>query len=236
MVKDSHLVLTWIVTREAADAAREVEALRARGLVARAVPCIATRWVPWPSWAPAEGESVTLFTSRRAVRAWVEAGSPAMGLLAALAPRTAQALHSLGVAPRVLAEGGALALARAVVAEWRRVGTPRWQVRYPTSDVGEVQDEQRQALAMLEQLGPVERRAVYLTRAPDGLALQVDEATRGPYVLTLASPSAAKHFIEAQASRAPEQVVCIGASTVRAWDSSRPSAWPMARLVKSLEP
>lgn len=225
---------TWLLTREAADAERDVAALRARGVQAEALPCLETRARPWPTWAGPADDAVTLFTSRRAVAAWVAAGKPAMGRLAAVEPHTARAVRDAGARCAITAEGGAVGLAEAVVQWWQASRRPRWRVRYPTSDAGLDAPEQAAALERLSAIGPVQRHAVYEAFAPEGLRARVLEATAAPYALTFASPSAVRHFLAVAPPVAPQRVLCHGASTARAWDAARPATWPAAEHTEQL--
>ncbi|MFZ5443418.1 MAG: uroporphyrinogen-III synthase [Myxococcota bacterium] len=223
---------TWLITREAEDARAERELLEARGATVREVPCVETAWHAWP-WPEAVG--LTLFTSRRAVSAWERSGCAPLGEVAAVAPSTSGALEALGVEPVVTATGGAVALAEAVVARWRSLGAPPTPVRYPTSSAGLRAPEQGRVVELLSQLGPVDRRVVYDVQAPAALRPALEEATRADWAATFSSPSAVEHFFAAQPlASAPRQVLCVGASTARAWNARRPPSWPDAIVAADL--
>lgn len=222
--------LTWLVTREADDASAEGAALRARGHAPVVVPCVETVMLEWP-WANAaapKGRLLTLFTSRRAVEAWVSAGKPLVGEVAAIAPSTADALVAEGVTPVVAAVGGVLALAQQVLAWWQAQGAPRTTLRYPTSNAGLHAPEQVQAVRILSKLVEVDRQLAYEVRAPDGLKAALEIAAVGDWAVSFSSPSAVNHFFSVGAgfTAPPKQVECRGGSTRRAWHERRPAGWP----------
>lgn len=222
--------LTWLITREAEDASAERDALLARGHAPVVVPCVETVSLEWP-WAHAATPSarlVTLFTSRRSVEAWVAAGKPALGEVAAIAPATAEALLAEGVAPTVSASGGVLALSQQVLAWWQAQGAPRTTLRYPTSNAGLHAPEQVQAVRILSKLLEVDRQLAYEVRAPDGLKAALERAAVGDWAVSFSSPSAVNHFFSVGAAftAPPRQVECRGGSTRRAWHERRPAGWP----------
>jgi len=218
---------TWLVTREADDARADRAALEACGAAVREVPCVETRWLPWP-WASATS-GLVFFTSRRAVEAWARGGRAPLGDVVSVSPTTSAALRELGVAPSLAVEGGVVALAQQVVARWDERGRPPTEVRYPTSNAGLRAVEQQKALELLAPLGPIDRRVAYEVTAPEGLDRALADATCAPWSVTFASPSAVSHFLAAHTPpRAPRQVVCLGRSTARAWNTARPAGWPEA--------
>lgn len=234
----------WLVTRAAEDAEAELGALREAGLRALGVPCVAFESLPWPRWRATAGEPLYVLTSRRAARAWLAAGEGG-ALLAATAPQTAALLDDAAAPVLVRALGGALGLAVALRDAWRAAGEPRWALRYPTSDAGEASPEQARALDVLAAVGPVERRVVYRTKAPRGLGRALGAALREPWSVTFHSPSAVAAFLAHRPAAAPPpaHVVCVGASTARAWQARRARGWPTAvesshavHTVLSLEP
>jgi uroporphyrinogen-III synthase len=221
---------TWLITREADDAREEREAWSARGVATVSVPCVETLSLPWPWARGAETNLLTLFTSRRAVSSWLAAGKPRLGAVAALAPATSQALLAEGVQPDVTAEGGVIALAQSVLAWWKARGCPPTRVHYPTSNAGLHAPEQTEALRLLSKLVEVDRQLAYEVRAPEGLKASLERAVEDDWAVTFSSPSAVHHFLSAGAAlgRAPAEVVCRGGSTLRAWNSARPTGWPEA--------
>lgn len=232
------LVTTWLITREAEDAREERESLSARGLDSVTVPCVETVSLPWPWSTPAQGRTLTFFTSRRSVLSWLAAGKPALGDAAAIAPATAQLLHEEGVTPVVESEGGVIPLSQKLLTWWRGVGCPALTVRYPTSNAGIHAPEQAEAVRLLSKLVEVDRQLAYEVRAPEGLRESLERATRAEWAVTFASPSAVKHFLFAGSAiaRAPEQVICRGGSTRRAWNTARPAGWPEAHAATDVHP
>ena len=212
---------TWLITRETDDARSELEAL---GEGAIGVPCVESKLLPWP-W-PASKKSLTFFTSRRAVAAWVAAGKPTLGNVAALKPATSTALEAEGVKAVVTSEGGVVSLAQAVLA-WAKGPLT---VHYPTSDLGLKSPEQAQALELLAKAGTVDRRKVYEITAPSNLRESLEHSARGEWAISFASPSAVQYFFGSGAvlEQAPVRVACLGVATERAWNSARPAGWPLA--------
>lgn len=221
----------WLLTRAADDAAEDVAALRAHGVAAVSLPCVEFSALPWPTWPAHPGTPLFVLTSRRAAQALLESGEDLSQVrLAATAPATAALLQRARLPVLVTAAGGAEGLARAVVARWEAAGRPAWHCHYPTSDAGAHAAEQAAALALLERVGPVERRAVYRTQPTPNLAQALGRHTQGAWCPTFHSPSAVSAFVAAvpHGARAPEHVVCFGASTARAWDGARQPGWPAA--------
>jgi len=169
---------------------------------------------------------VTFFTSRRSISAWVAAGKPALGEVAALKPATSNALEAEGITPTIISEGGVVSLAEAVLA-WAKGPLT---IHYPTSDLGLKSPEQAHALELLQKAGTVERRMVYEIAAPANLRQSLERSARGDWAISFASPSAVQHFFSSGAvlEQAPVRVACLGASTERAWNSARPAGWPQA--------
>jgi uroporphyrinogen-III synthase len=222
---------TWLITREADDARAEREA---RGVDSIVVPCVETKLLAWPwiSLSPAGqrvGERVrtlTFFTSRRSISAWIAAGKPALEEVAALKPATSTMLEAEGLTPAITSEGGVVSLAEAVLA-WAKGPLT---IHYPTSDLGLKSPEQARALELLQKAGTVDRRVVYQVTAPANLRQSLERSARGDWAISFASPSAVQHFFGSGAvlEQAPVRVACLGASTERAWNSARPAGWPQA--------
>ncbi len=222
------MATTWFITREREDAEAECATLRERGVTARVLPCVTSRLLPWP-WPNAGDDTLTLFTSRRAVDAWRVGGQPPLGRVASTSPHTAELLRQLAVSVELQAEDGALGLARAII----NARTPA-HVRYPTSNLGLESAEQTAAVALLSAF-PLERRVVYEVREPDELHESARDLLSGDYALTFASPSAVRHFLRAANTRpSPRHVVCFGTSTAQTWNRARPETWPTARLTRDL--
>ncbi len=225
------MATTWLITREADDASE------ARANAIR-VPCVETTLLPWPwptlSLSPrggeGRGEGVTLFTSRRAVAAWIAAAKPPLGEVAALSPSTSEKLKQEGITPALTSEGGVIALANEILAWWTARGRPPLHLRYPTSDHGLRSPEQAEAARLLAKLGELDRRLAYEITAPAGLRESLERSAQGDWAISFASPSAVHHFFAAGAvfSRAPSSIACLGASTERSWNSARPRGWPQA--------
>ncbi len=223
---------TWVLTREAADAAADAEALARAGVKTALVPCIECVPLPWPRWPAHPGVPVVVLTSRRAAQGLPRGENVRV---AAVAPTTAAALRAEGVKVDIEATGGAAALGRAVFEAWESAGKPAWNIRYPTSDAGLESEEQQAAVNWLARVGPVERRVVYETRRPEGLAQSFARVVGGPWSVVFASPSAVEAFSGAREAEwpAPERVVCWGASTARAWERSKPAGWSDAVQAKN---
>lgn len=225
---------TWLLTREAEDAVADGELLSRANVRWASVPCIECVVRPWPVWPQRDGTPVHFFTSRRAAAA-LPVGSDwrtgrGTGVIAAAAPATAAWLRAHGHTVDIEATGGAEGLARKLLLEWQGRGQPNWHVRYPTSDAGLHAAEQEGAVALLKTVGPVDRAVVYETRPPPQLADTLEPFLLAPYSVTFSSPSAVKAFLAAcpRGVRAPDFVLCFGASTCRSWDVGRPAAWPAA--------
>ncbi len=226
---------TWLITRELEDARRECDELVARGVRAVAVPCISCVTKPWPEWSPYPGRPVMFLTSRRAAQAWLDAG-PRGELVAAVAPSTTELLDASQCAVDLSAPGGTVALANALLTWWKKLGQPRWHVRYPTSDRGVSSAEQAAAADVLVRVGPVDRRVVYETRTPDELSSSLAATLRAPWAVSFASPSAVESFFGRlpAGAPAPEHVLCFGSSTASACNSRQPAGWPAARLTTTV--
>lgn len=223
------MATTWLITREADDARGEREAWSARGVPTVSVPCVETRTLPWP-WPIASETALTFFTSRRSVASWAAAGQPPLRQVAALSPATSEALQREGVSAGITTEGGVVSLAEAVRAWWTAQGRPPTTLRYPTSEAGTRSPEQAEAMAVLAQVGEVDRRLAYGIAPPAGLKEALERAATGEWAISFASPSAVQHFFAAGAAiaRPPVRVACKGASTQRAWNSARREGWPEA--------
>ena len=205
-----------------------MQALRRRGVRARALPCIARQALPWPvTLAPAQDGAATIvlctspFAARQVIARWpallaAAAGAPLS--CAATAPTTARLLEDAGVPVSIRAAGGVVALARAITDTAR--GGPRPLVLYPTSDVGDESDEHSQALAMLAPCADVMGGVAYSTTPAAGLDGAVREFERDAALLFF-SPSAVTALLAAAARAGvalPAAVVCVGGSTARAFE------------------
>lgn len=219
---------TWIVTREASDAEQTAQALRARGLHARSQPAIAREALPWPDGlTPRRDAAGTLvmctspYAAHLVIERWPAlraAAGEAPLACAATAPVTAAILEAGGVPVVVRAQGGVQALAAAIAATVH--GGPRPWVLYPTSDVGEESDEHAAALAALSPAADVRRGIAYATRPAPHLERALADLERDAAVLVF-SPSAVDALVTAAARAGvalPRSVVCVGASTARAFE------------------
>ncbi|MGV3622810.1 MAG: uroporphyrinogen-III synthase [Archangium sp.] len=220
---------TWFITREKEDAEADCASLRLRGLDAVPLPCVVTQLLPWP-WADGENDTMTVFTSRRAVDSWLQTNTH-LARVAATAPATSRQLRRSGIHVQLETEGGAIALAEAVVASKRPA-----RIRYPTSNVGLESVEQNVAIGLLKDAGiQVDRQLAYEVNTPRELAQRAGELQRKPYALVFASPSAVRNFLpHAASSPPPLHVVCFGQSTHRAWERTRPPEWPSSLLTRDL--
>lgn len=236
---DAPVDSTWLLTREAEDAALDAEGLSKAGVKWASVPCVEFVTKAWPEWPARDGTPVLFITSRRAATAvppgdaWRAKDTP--GLIAATAPVTSAWLEAHGHPVDFWAHGGAEGLARTLVAAWQAQGRPAWHVRYPASDAGQHAPEQENAVALLKTVGAVDRAVVYETRAAQGLEERLEPFLLAPYSLSFSSPSAVKAFLAAcpRGSRVADRVVCFGASTARAWSVGRPESWPQGELSES---
>jgi uroporphyrinogen-III synthase len=212
---------TWLMTRAGDEARPERDWLAARSCVGVEVPCLQVKFLRWP-WSAAAHTDVTLFTSRRAIEAWVLAGRPALGQVASVSPSTSEALRREGVAVALAVEGGVVRLAQRVV----DAGLGR-AFRYPTSNAGVRSAEQAVAVERLSTVGPVDRRVVYEVSARPGLGEALVKCIGvSAWRITFASPSAIEAFFGAlEPAHPPEEVLCVGQSTARAWDECRPAGW-----------
>lgn len=223
----ARVTTTWFITREKEDAETDCAALRARGLDARPMPCVTTRLLPWP-WADAEADTMTVFTSRRAVDSWLQTNTH-LARVAATAPATSKLLSRSGIHVQLETEGGAIALAEAILAGRRPA-----RIRYPTSNLGLESIEQNVAVNLLAEI-PVDRQLAYEVTAPPELRRWTSALQHAPYGLVFASPSAVRNFLSHAVHAPPaHHVVCFGQSTQRAWERSRPNEWPAALFTRDL--
>lgn len=221
--------LRWVVTREAPDGRDLVEALRARGLHAVAISAIERTPLPWPrALVGAHPRSIWFLTSPYAARLMRAQGLPADARIAALAPATARFLNEQGHRCMLTATGGAVALARALVehplgdADVERTGEGGQGeipvVLYPTSDAGLAQQEQADAVSVLEKRFSVVRSAVYCTRTAPRFAAELAALPGRGLCVVVHSPSAARALADAVAVTGLRlhDVVAVGTSTAAA--------------------
>ena len=229
---------TWIITRAAEDGLPLVAELSARGIAALALPCIEREPLAWPDW-PFDSSAahhlifLTSLASARGALAWSRAHAGVKVSFAAQAPRTDAWLVAQGLEVAVASPQGAVGLAQAVV-EWaKKKALHDLRVLYPSSDAGELQPEQIEAVALLAPIGTVDRATVYQTRAPDHLDTALLAVPAGPTRWFFASPSAVTHAVAAlhRAHLTPAvDVLCLGHSTLRAWQAAALAGWPAGRL------
>lgn len=207
--------MRWVLTRPLEDSRALAEELRLE-----VVPCIERHDLPWPPWPKSPLVFVTsVYVARRFTRLTAPPGTR----VAALSPTTSAVLRR----PDITAEGGAVALANAVKG-WARPGT---SILYPTSDQGLEQPEQEEAVRILEAVGTVHRHAVYQTRMPGGLGEDLRRYAGRDFVFF--SPSAVTNFLSAKGEA--RRVVCVGASTARAWPGPAPLLATAEDVKKVLE-
>lgn len=232
----------WIITRAVEDSGPLVAQLNARGVPAMAVPCIEREQLRWPQWELGpddDAERLLFLTSLAAAHgavSWCQQPSARRAYVAAM-PQAAAHLKEHGVPVDVVSEGGAVALAGAVKAWWRGGGSLR--VLYPSSDVGEQQPEQHEAVALMGHFAQVDRACVYLTKMPPELPTRLASLPPEPARWLFASPSAVVNLwaTPSAASVAPAvDVLCLGASTLRTWHSRRHHTWPQGRLYDKRAP
>jgi uroporphyrinogen-III synthase len=227
--------VTWLITRDAEEARADCAALEERGIAARTAPCVEFESLAWPRWEPGPGTPMTVLSSKQAAQRYLQQPDRS-GLVAAMAPVTANLLAAQGVSCAVVSQGGAVALADKVRAAWTLLGQPTWHLRWPTSDAGLATHEQAEAMRVLSHVGPVQRVAVYRTRVPPGLAGALHQLVREPWSATFSSPSAVAAFMASAPADAPppHHVLCLGRSTHLAWEARRRSGWSEALVTSSL--
>ena len=223
-------MVPWVITRERDDAKLVVDGLRARGLDALCIPGIARTPLPWPASLDLPTGLFFLTSPFAARLTMARIGTRARDYrFAATAPATFEVVHRAGVEPTVHAPGGSGQLARAVLDADIR-GTP---VLYPTSTAGLEQPEQARAVQTLASVGVVCRAAVYETAASPDLDFELRGLRGAPYCAAFFSPSAVEAYAGAVSRGAPPPIfsVCIGESTLRAYDDARIAAAPTATLI-----
>ncbi len=244
-------MLTWAVTRAAAESRQLVEQLHAEGLRAVSLPCIERVSLPVAPWVPDARARLVMLTSVAAVEA-VADQLPVLksAEVAALGPTTANAVRALGLEVAYESSGGVVALARMVVEALSARGalhqTACW---YPTSAAGVESAEQHEAMGVLASLGSVARVEAYDVVAPRGLERRlVNQFVRAPAptAVLFSSPTAVRHFSAAaqatgSAAVVPALVACWGEST-RALASRHfarsylvPRSQPLAASLQALE-
>jgi uroporphyrinogen-III synthase len=200
-----------VLTREDEDNRALAALLEARGVPWVSYPCLRTHFVPRSAWDCNPGEyGVLAFTSRRGVRglhAGLEGVLPGEPLLAAVGRGTCRALEELfGRAADVIAHPPTGAgLAETLIP---RLG-PGDRVLLVRGDrtSGTFQEALRRAGHHLDEL------IVYEQLAPRLEPL----SERRPVILVLASPSAARRFLELHRGRlAMAACVAIGPTTAAA--------------------
>lgn len=217
-----------IVCRPDLDAARSVQNLSDAGIDAMAVPILARAPLPDAVW-PVAADLVFVtspFAARLTLKAFdrgllLREGRPTA--VAAIAKTTGGVFAAANVIPTVLAQGGALGLARAVAAS----GFTQ-SLFYPVSRAAGKEPEHHAAVALLRTVCEVTVAQVYDTAAVSDAAHRIASAPQDATWL-FHSPSAVRAFIE-NARSAPAAVWCSGRSTLRAWQTLKPGTWPAARL------
>lgn len=197
-----------VLTREPADNRALHQALSARGVPVREIPCLATRFVR-PERLPKDQPAAVTFSSRRAVRACeqlaitTEIVRPGSGtLVAAVGPATAKELAAAGVAvdlvadPPTGAELGSLLIAR--LAPGSQVVVVRGDLRAGAMD------------AALSRAGMrLEPLVVYRNVDPDVPACEPFRVA----AVFIASPSAARRLLEKNSWMKKYNFLAIGPTT-----------------------
>ena len=225
------VVTTWLITREFPDARVECARLEAVGIHGQPLPCIETRPLPWP-WPDAPATTWTMFTSANAVESWVSGPQPSLGTIAATRS-AATRLRKAGVEVELEINGGTVALANALLrhARWSDSAPQPRVVRYPTSKLGMMSQDQNETVRLLRP-ARVDRKAAYDVFEPETLRAA---PLPDDYALVFFSPSAVSHFLAAKSGEsAPRHVVCFGFSTFREWNMKRPAPWPVAHLTSDV--
>lgn len=195
--------MRWILTRDAADNA----AILRHGVDGVSVPCVEQVALPWPEWAG----DIIMLTSRRA----------ALGLptsmrakIACLSSATAQAVRDAGREPWLVADGGVVGLAKAVIA----AAAEGASVLYAHSSLASGQCEHQQAKDLLCAHVKLSTHVVYDIRPPEHLQATLRGLPKGDYALLVASPSALTHLHQAGVPRhvCITHIAGLGGSTARA--------------------
>ncbi len=236
----------WWVTRPEPEASALVEELCAGGLPARAMPALAREVLPGAlDGVAAELCVVSSASVLPALLARWPGGSGAPPL-AAMAPRSASLLGAAGFRVGLAAEGGAVALARAIAGGWAGLGLPA-TLLWPTSDAGAASAEQLAAREILGGLTAHDDAPPRLVVVPclrllplqglrDAIAGALREAGAGgvagehprPKNLLFHAPTAVRVWLDAWPSgaMAPARVACVGGSTLEALRALAPAGWP----------
>lgn len=195
--------MRWILTRDAADNA----AILRHGVDGVSVPCVEQVALPWPDWSG----DIVMLTSRRAAL-----GLPAsiQAKVACLSSATAQVVREAGRQPWLVADGGVVGLAKAVIA----AAEDGASVLYAHSNLASGQCEHQQAKELLGAHVKLATHIVYDIRPPTHLQATLQGLPEGDYALLVASPSALAHLHQAGI---PEHVrithiAGLGGSTARA--------------------
>ncbi len=188
-----------VLTRSAADNAPLAEALRARGVAVRELPCSAVRILPHA--VPPGPWDAVVFSSRQAVRAW----SGPFPRVAAVGPATARALAAAGHPPELVADPPrGDVLARLLAAEL----PPGARILWPcASETAGTLGPPLEAAGF--QLTRVE---VYRNEAPALPALAPFRAA----AVFCAAPSAGRRLLAAYPFLRAAPFFCIGATTAQA--------------------
>jgi uroporphyrinogen-III synthase len=234
------MALTWLITRPLDEALPLVEALKARGVPAHALPCIERLPRPFPEWPPAEATTPVLLVTSGALVPQVAERWPHLAargvVVAAMAPSTSAKLRSLGVPVAVEAKGGVAKLVQAL-STFPRGPSGRLDVLYPTSDAALQQPEHLEAIDALKRFALVRVETAYSVQPAPTLDEQL-RGVEGEVGVFLASPSAVEAFVGACARSGrppPRDAVLHGRSTLRAWKSNAPLNWPTPRLQGALD-
>ena len=227
----------WLLARDLEDAQALARRLCALGHAAVPFPCISRKALPFALPETKANLSI-LITSvfgaqcllsvlPECLRRW-----PKLSVVA-LAPKTSAWLKERGVPVAMEVPGGAKQLAECMVATLR-AQNPRDELLWPSSDAGAARQEQALAMQKLEALTRVHRVVAYSTVTAPTLQQQMAQWHGKRACLLFCSPSACDAFFEVrhatQKSPAVVQVACVGASTLRAWESGKEACEPSPSL------
>jgi uroporphyrinogen-III synthase len=225
------------VTREAAQSERWVALLRGLKQQVSCVPCLERVKLPGVTLPlKPKVENWLFLTSEFAAQSvnWRRAKA----CLVAALPAAAKVARKRTKRVPVTATGGALELAnrlclqlqgasRMTLSEVGRERKPH--VVYATSRLGTKEETHRQAVARLRAQATVSTAIVYQTRKPRGLSAALRAIPKAAVCALFFSPSAVRHFEMAFPARVKmtlSQVLCVGNSTVTAWNDIRRRGWP----------
>ncbi len=232
------------MTREVAQSKPWVAQLRGLKQQVRCVPCLERVKLPGVTLPLKSGAENWLFlTSEFAAKSvnWKHVTSCHVAALPAAARVVREKLKRV----RVTVAGGALELANSLCHQLGRGDrlTPskvkkdeKPHVVYATSLLGTQEKTHRQAVARLRACATVSTAIVYQTRQPKRLKTILRAVSLVKIHALFFSPSAVRHFEMAfpvSGEVTMSRALCVGASTVTAWNDVRRQDWPLGMAFKN---